>query len=55
MVPEIVKYDYESACERGEIHQLRGMLPGMGEGTWYTIIVQGMEYYYAGIDCKPSN
>ncbi|MDE7254365.1 MAG: hypothetical protein K2O32_15700 [Acetatifactor sp.] len=50
VVPEIVKYDYESACERGEIYQLRGMLPGMGEGIWYIVTVDGVEYYYGRYD-----
>ncbi len=53
VVPEIVKYDYESACEKGEICRLRGMLPGMAEGTWYIIMADGVEYYYAGYDESP--
>jgi len=53
VVPEIVQYDYESACERGEICRLRGMLPGMGEGTWYIIEADGVEYYYAAYDESP--
>lgn len=27
-----------------------GVLPGGSEGTWYTITVDGVEYYYARYD-----
>lgn len=50
VIPEIAEYDYESACEKGEVRQMRGMLPGMGEGIWYTITVDGVEYYYGRYD-----
>lgn len=53
VVPEIAQYDYEDACGRGEIHQLYGLLPGASEGTWYTITIAGVEYYYAGYDGFP--
>ncbi len=51
--PEMTKYDYESACEMGEVKQLRGVLPGTGEGIWYIITIDGVEYYYAGYDENP--
>ncbi len=50
VTPEIVEYDYESACKTGEVRQMRGLLPGMGEGIWYTVTVDGVEYYYARYD-----
>ena len=53
VTPKIVEYDYESACELGEVSQMRGMLPGMGEGTWYTIEIDGVEYFYATYDYFP--
>ncbi|MDE5801530.1 MAG: M56 family metallopeptidase [Lachnospiraceae bacterium] len=53
VTPEIAEYDFESACEKGEVRQMRGMLPGMGEGTWYTIAIDGVEYYYARYDDFP--
>ncbi len=51
--PEIATYDYESACKVGEVKQLRGVLPGTGEGIWYTITIDGVEYYYARYDEIP--
>lgn len=53
IVPGIVEYDFESACERGEIKNIRGTLPGLGEGTWFIITVDGVEFYYARYDETP--
>lgn len=53
VTPKIAEYDYESACELGEVSQMRGMLPGMGEGTWYTVEIDGVEYFYATYDHFP--
>lgn len=53
VTPEITEYDYNSACKMGEVKELRGMLPGMGEGTWYTVAIGGVEYYYAAYDYSP--
>ena len=53
VTPIIAEYDYESACELGEVSQMRGMLPGMGEGTWYTIEIGGVKYFYATYDYFP--
>lgn len=50
IVPEITEYDFRSACEKGEIRQLRGVLPGASEGIWYIATVDGVEYYYASYD-----
>lgn len=54
VTPKIAEYDYESACELGEVSQMRGMLPGMGEGTWYSIEIDGVEYFYATYDYFPN-
>lgn len=53
VMPEIIEYDYDSVCKMGEICQMRGILPGMSEGTWYTITVDGVEYYYVRYDDFP--
>ena len=50
VVPEIKEYDFQSAKEAGTIQQIHGMLPGAGEGTWYTITIDGVEYYYGHSD-----
>jgi len=51
--PEIVEYDFESACEKGEVRELRGMFPGTAEGIWYTIEIDGVEYFYGRLDYDP--
>lgn len=51
--PEIVQYDYESARKMGEVSQLHGILPGQDQGTWYTIAIDGVEYYYGRYDFSP--
>lgn len=54
VTPEIVQYDYESACERGKVvSQMHGTLPGAAEGTWYTMVIDGVEYYYGKYDFSP--
>lgn len=50
VTPEIVEYDFESACEKGEKQQIYGTLPGASEGRWYIITVDGVEYYYGRYD-----
>lgn len=51
--PEILEYDFESACEKGEARELRGTLPGAAEGIWYMITIDGVEYYYGRYDHSP--
>ncbi len=53
VTPQITEYDYESACELGEELQMRGMLPGAGEGIWHTIEIDGVEYFYGTYDSSP--
>ena len=50
VTPEIVEYDFESACEKGEKQQIYGTLPGASEGMWYIVTVDGVEYYYGRYD-----
>lgn len=50
VVPEIKEYDFPSAKEAGTMQQIHGMLPGAGEGTWYTVAIDGVEYYYGQYD-----
>lgn len=50
VTPEIVEYDFESACAKGEKQQIYGMLPGASEGIWYIVTVDGVEYYYGRYD-----
>lgn len=50
VVPGIKEYDFTSAKEVGTVQQIHGMLPGLGEGTWYTIAIDGVEYYYGQYD-----
>ncbi len=50
VVPEIKEHDFTSAREAGTVQQIHGMLPGLGEGTWYTIDIDGVEYYYGQYD-----
>ncbi len=53
VTPKIAEYDYDSACEMGEVLQMRGILPGSGEGIWYTIEIDGVEYFYGTYDYFP--
>lgn len=53
IVPEIVEYDFESACEKGEIQRIQGRLPGAAEGTWFLITVDDVEFFYGRYDDIP--
>lgn len=50
VTPEITEYRFEEASEIGTVQKLRGMLPGAAEGTWYSVSVDGVEYYYGAYD-----
>ena len=50
VVPEVPEYSYQDAVMLGSVEELHGMLPGTGEGTWYTIQIDGIEYYYGKYD-----
>lgn len=53
VVPEVQEYNFEDAVQIGEVQKLVGDLPGTGLGTWYTVTVEGVEYYYANYDSRP--
>lgn len=54
VIPQIEQYDFATAMEKGNLQQqIHGMLPGAGEGVWYTILIDGVEYYYAAYDYFP--
>lgn len=48
--PEIIEYNFEKACKIGTIQEIDGILPGTGEGTWYVIEIEGVEYYFGKFD-----
>ena len=48
--PEVIEYNFEKACNLGSIQEIDGMLPGIGEGTWYVIEIEGVEYYFGKYD-----
>ncbi|MDE6639211.1 MAG: M48 family metalloprotease [Acetatifactor sp.] len=51
IIPQVEQYDFATAMETGTIQQqLRGNLPGAGEGVWYTILIDGVEYFYGSYD-----
>ena len=50
MIPEIPEYSYQEAILLGSVEELHGMLPGAAEGTWYTVLIDGIEYYYGKYD-----
>ena len=50
VTPEIKEYDFAAAQEAGTTEELQGWLPGMAEGTWYVIEIDGIEYYYGKYD-----
>lgn len=52
VVPAVKEYDFAAAKELGAVQQIRGTLPGMSEGVWYTISIDGVEYYYGKYDFK---
>ena len=54
VIPEIPEYTYEEACQKGEVRQVRGTLPGAESGTWYIISLDGAEYYYGIYDFNPN-
>lgn len=52
VVPEIPLYQLDihihldTSEELGTVQKLYGILPGASDGTWYTLTVDGIEYYY---------
>lgn len=50
--PEIEEYDFKKAQKLGEVQELQGMLPGASEGTWYIVVIEGVEYYYGKYDSQ---
>lgn len=48
VTPAIEMYDYKTASELadGDVSSLEGIMPDNSPGTWYTINVNGVEYYY---------
>lgn len=50
VIPEVPEYSYQDAVLLGSVEELHGMLPGVGEGTWYTVRIDGVEYYYGRYD-----
>ncbi|MGN1147360.1 MAG: hypothetical protein ACI4TB_02995 [Lachnospiraceae bacterium] len=51
-IPEVAEYEFADAYELGEVEEMHGWLPGTGEGVWYTIVIDGIEYYYGKYDFK---
>lgn len=52
VAPEITQYSFEEAMEIGEVVALKGGLPGLGEGTWYIVTIDGVEHFYAKYDSE---
>lgn len=50
VMPEVEEYDFEEAGGIGEVHSIYGILPGLADGTWYIVTVDGVEYYYGQYD-----
>lgn len=50
VIPEVPEYSYQDAVLLGTVEELHGMLPGTGEGMWYTVRIDGIEYYYGRYD-----
>ncbi|MBP3610123.1 MAG: hypothetical protein J6J42_07305 [Lachnospiraceae bacterium] len=50
VVPKVVFYDFEEVSENNIYHQIYGLLPGLAFGNWYTVRINGVEYYYALAD-----
>ncbi|MCH5270671.1 MAG: hypothetical protein J1E83_07965 [Lachnospiraceae bacterium] len=50
VIPEVPEYSYQDAVFLGSAEELHGMLPGVAEGTWYTVQIDGIEYYYGRYD-----
>ena len=53
VVPELIEYNFEDTAQTGEAEKLAGDLPGAAMGTWYTVTIDGVEYYYANYDDRP--
>ncbi len=45
--PAVPLHEFDTAKEHGITHEITGTLPDDTPGTWYTIRVDGVEYYYA--------
>ncbi len=52
VVPEVQMYSFEEAKKLGEVVTVDDYLPGLGFGTWYTVEIDGIEYYYGKYDHK---
>ncbi len=52
VIPQVEQYDFARATEKGITKQIRGILPGTTEGTWYTVSIDGVEYYYGQYDSE---
>ena len=50
VMPEVNEYSYDNARQIGTTQEIDGMLPGTSEGTWYIIVVDGVEYYFGKYD-----
>ena len=50
VVPAADQYDFQSAGKTGKITEIYGNLPGASLGTWYTVEIEGVEYYFARYD-----
>ncbi len=52
--PMIELFTFEEAARRGNVeeygYETGGMLPGMGSGMWYSVMVDGVEYIYGKLD-----
>lgn len=55
--PAIELFTFEEAARRGNVgeydYETGGMLPGMGSGVWYSVMVDGVEYLYGKLDEDP--
>ncbi len=47
VIPAVPKYEFSEACQLGKLQKIEGDMPGTGLGTWYTVEIDGVEYYYA--------
>lgn len=54
VIPVIEIYDFMAAKDMGSMQHIRGMLPGTGEGVWYIVSIDGVEYYYGKYDQQDS-
>ncbi len=55
--PAIELFTFEEAARRGNVgeydYETGGMLPGLGSGVWYSVMVDGVEYLYGKLDEDP--